>query len=47
MKIYDVGIRAANMNENITLREYAELLFDGIGAALIFNFKKLKREEFD
>ena len=26
---------------------YADLLFDGIGAALVFNFKRLKREEFD
>ena len=23
------------------------MLFDGIGAALVFNFKRLKREEFD
>lgn len=30
-----------------TPREYTDLLFDGIGAALVFNFKRLKREEFD
>ena len=34
-------------DENITPREYADFLFDGIGAALVFNFKRLKREEFD
>ena len=37
----------ANVSESITPREYADLLFDGIGAALVFNFKRLKREEFD
>ena len=42
-----MDIKAANVSENITPREYADLLFDGIGAALVFNFKRLKREEFD
>lgn len=46
-KVLDVNIDAANVSESITPREYADLLFDGIGAALVFNFKKLKREEFD
>ena len=46
-KVLDVNIDAANVNENINPREYAGLLFDGIGAALVFNFKRLKREEFD
>ena len=46
-KVLDVNIDAANVSESITPREYADLLFDGIGAALIFNFKRLKREEFD
>ena len=46
-KVIDVGITAANVSENITPREYADLLFDGIGAALMFNFKRLKREEFE
>ena len=46
-KVLDVNIDAANVSESITPREYAELLFDGIGAALVFNFKRLKREEFD
>ena len=35
------------MSESITPKEYADLLFDGIGAALVFNFKRLKREELD
>ena len=43
----NVDIKAANVSGNITPREYADLLFDGIGAALVFNFKRLKREEFD
>ena len=38
---------AANVSESITPKEYADLLFDGLGAALVFNFKRLKREEFD
>ena len=42
-----MNVDAANVSESITPREYADLLFDGIGAALIFNFKRLKREEFD
>ena len=42
-----MDIKAANVSENITPREYTDLLFDGIGAALVFNFKRLKREEFD
>ena len=46
-KVLDVNIDAANVSESITPREYADLLFDGIGAALVFNFKRLKREEFD
>ena len=46
-KVLDVNIDTANMSENITPREYADFLFDGIGAALVFNFKRLKREEFD
>ena len=46
-KVLDVNIDAANVSENITPREYADLLFDGIGAALVFNFKRFKREEFD
>ena len=46
-KVLDVNIDAANVSESITLREYADLLFDGIGAALVFNFKRLKCEEFD
>lgn len=46
-KVLDVNIDAANVSENITPREYADFLFDGIGAALVFNFKRLKREEFD
>ena len=46
-KVINVGVNAANVSENITPREYAALLFDGIGAALVFNFKKLNREEFE
>jgi len=46
-KVLNVNITAANVSENITPREYADLLFDGIGAALVFNFKRLKRQEFD
>ena len=46
-KVLDVNIDAANVSENITPREYTDLLFDGIGAALVFNFKRFKREEFD
>ena len=46
-KVLDVNVDAANVSESITPREYANLLFDGIGAALVFNFKRLKREEFD
>ena len=46
-KVLNVDVKAANVSENITPREYADLLFDGIGAALVFNFKRLKREEFD
>ena len=46
-KVLNVDIKAANVSESITPREYAELLFDGIGAAMVFNFKRLKREEFD
>ena len=46
-KVLDVNIDAANVSESITPREYADLLFDGIGAALVFNFKRLKCEEFD
>ena len=46
-KVLDVNIDAANVSESITPREYADLLFDGIGAALVFNFKRLKREELD
>ena len=46
-KVLTVHIMAANVSENITPREYADLLFDGIGAALVFNFKRLKREKFD
>ena len=46
-KVLDVNVDAANVSESITPREYADLLFDGIGAALVFNFKRLKREEFD
>ena len=43
-KVLDVNIDAANVSESITPREYADLLFDGIGAALVFNFKRLKCE---
>ena len=43
-KVLNVDIKAANVSENITPREYADLLFDGIGAALVFNFKRLKRQ---
>ena len=32
-KVLNVDIKAANVSENITPREYADLLFDGIGAA--------------
>lgn len=46
-KVLNVSIDATNVNENISPKEYANLLFDGIGAALIFNFKRLKRKEFD
>ena len=46
-KVLDVDIDSANVSESITPREYADLLFDGIGAALVLNFKRLKREEFD
>ena len=46
-KVLNVDAKAANVSESITPREYADLLFDGIGAALVFNFKRLKREEFD
>ena len=46
-KVLNVDIKAANVSENITPREYTDLLFDGIGSALVFNFKRLKREEFD
>ena len=46
-KVLDVNVDAANVSESITPREYADLLFDGIGAALVFNFKRLKCEEFD
>lgn len=46
-KVLNVDIKAANVSESITPKEYADLLFDGIGAALVFNFKRLKREEFD
>lgn len=46
-KVLNVDIKAANVSENITPREYTDLLFDGIGAALVFNFKRLKREEVD
>ena len=46
-KVLDVNVDAANVSESITPREYADLLFDGIGAALVFNFKRLKREELD
>ena len=42
-----MNVDAANVSESITPREYADLLFDGIGAALVSNFKRLKREEFD
>ena len=42
-----MNVDAANVSESITSREYADLLFDGIGAALVFNFKRLKREELD
>ena len=38
-KVLNVDIKAANVSENITPREYTDLLFDGIGAALVFNFK--------
>ena len=33
-KVLNVDIKAANVSENITPREYADMLFDGIGAAL-------------
>ena len=46
-KVLDVNVDAANVSESIAPREYADLLFDGIGAALVFNFKRLKREELD
>lgn len=46
-RVLDVNIDAAHVSEYITPREYADLLFDGIGAALVFNFKRLKREELD
>lgn len=46
-KVLDVNIDALNVSEDITPKEYADLLFDGIGAALVFNFKRLKRKEFD
>ncbi len=46
-KVLDVDVVSDNVSENMTPREYAELLFDGIGSALVFNFKKLKREKFD
>ena len=39
-KVLNVDIKAANVSESITPREYADLLFDGIGAALVFNFKR-------
>ena len=35
-KVLNVDVKAANVSENITPREYADLLFDGIGAALVF-----------
>ena len=42
-----MNVDAANVSESITPREYADLLFDWIGAAWVFKFKRLKLEEFD
>ena len=46
-KVLNVDIKAASVSENITPREYADLLFDGIGAALVFNFKGSNGRSFD
>ena len=35
-KVLNVDIKAANVSENITPREYADLLFDGIGESFPF-----------
>ncbi len=46
-KILSVEAYSNLVNENMTPIEYANILYDAIGATLIFNFKKLKKEEFD
>ncbi|MDR0354151.1 MAG: hypothetical protein LBJ64_00170 [Deltaproteobacteria bacterium] len=46
-KTLNVSADAANVDENITPVEYADLLFDAFGAALTRNFKKLRKEDFD
>lgn len=42
-----VGIFSTLINENITPRDYADLLYDSIGSILVYNFKSVTKKELD
>ncbi len=42
-----ISAYSESVTENITPLEYANLLFDAFGATLLYNFKKLKKSDFN
>lgn len=46
-KITLISAYADNVTEKITPLEYADLLFDAFGAFLLYNFKKIKKNDLD
>lgn len=46
-KVLDVDVMSTLVDEYITPRQYADLVYDGMGAALVFNYKRLTKEIFD
>lgn len=46
-KTVHISAIAENISEKITPLEYVDILFDAFAATLLYNFKKLKKPEFD
>ena len=46
-KSVHIGIYSPLVDANITPEQYADLLFDGFGSILVYNFNKVKKEELD
>lgn len=42
-----ISAYAENIDQHITPSEYADILFDAFASTLLFNFKKIKKEELD